>query len=89
MLVVVILVTSVVLVAVVSVLDTQHRRWHLVLITGLTVLIAINFALIVTLNWPFDGAASISAAPLREGIPSSELHCNGPAPTLTTTPPRA
>jgi Protein of unknown function (DUF4239) len=87
LLLVVILATSLALVAVASVLDTQHRRWHLVLTTALTILVALNLALIVTLNRPFDGAATISDAPLREGIPSALLRCDGPVtPTSTTTP---
>ncbi len=85
LLLVVILVTSLALVAVASVLDTQHRRWHLVLTTALTILVSLNLALIVTLNRPFDGAATISDAPLREGVPSGFLRCE-PSPTSTTTP---
>jgi hypothetical protein len=84
LLLVVILVTSLALVAVASVLDTQHRRWHLVLTTALTILVALNLALVLSLNRPFDGAASISDAPLREGIPSAVLRCDGPATSATT-----
>lgn len=75
LLLIVILVTSVALVAVASVLDTQHRRWHLILTTALTVLVALNIALVITLDRPYAGAASVSDAPLREGIPSALLRC--------------
>lgn len=76
LLLIVILVTSLALIAVASALDTQHRRWHLVLTTALTILVALNLTLILTLSRPFDGAASISDAPLREGVPSALLRCD-------------
>jgi Protein of unknown function (DUF4239) len=74
----VILVTSIALVGVASVLDTQHRRWHLILTTVLTILVSLNFALIITLSRPFDGAAAVDDAPLREGIPAALLRCDVP-----------
>ena len=74
-LLVVILLTSVVLVALMSVLDTQHRRWHAVLITAVTLLVALNLALVFALDRPYDGAAKVSDTPLREGIPSALLRC--------------
>lgn len=76
LLLIVILVTSLALIAVASALDTQHRRWHLVLTTALTILVALNLTLILTLSRPFDGAASISDAPLREGVPIALLRCS-------------
>jgi cytochrome bd-type quinol oxidase subunit 2 len=78
LLLVVILATSLALVAVASVLDTQHRRWHLILTTALTILVALNLALVITLNRPFDGAAKISDTPLREGVPAAVLRCDTP-----------
>jgi len=75
LLLVVILSTSLALVAVAGVLDTQHRRWHLVLLTVITILVSVNLALVITLDRPFGGAATVSDAPLREGIPSSLLRC--------------
>ena len=78
LLLVVIIATSLALVAVASVLDTQHRRWHLILTTALTILVALNLALVITLNRPFDGAATISDAPLREGVPAALLRCDSP-----------
>lgn len=76
LLLVVILATSLALVAVASVLDTQHRRWHLILTTALTILVALNLALVITLNRPFDGAATVSDAALREGVPAALLRCD-------------
>jgi len=72
----VIIATSIVLVAIMSVLDTQHRRWHVVLMGAVTLLVALNLALILTLARPFDGAASVNDAPLREGIPTALLACD-------------
>ena len=71
----VIIATSIVLVAIMSVLDTQHRRWHVILMGAVTLLVALNLALILTLARPFDGAASVNDAPLRAGIPSAQLAC--------------
>ena len=64
-----------------SSLDTQHRRWHLVLTTALVVLVALNLTLILTLSRPFDGAATVSDAPLREGVASALLDCASPTGT--------
>ena len=75
LLLIVILVTSLALIAAASALDTQHRRWHLVLTTALTILVALNLTLILTLSRPFDGAATVSDSPLREGVPSALLSC--------------
>lgn len=88
LLLIVVIVTSFALVAVASVLDTQHRRWHLLLTTALTILVALNLALIVTLNRPFDGAATVSDQPLREGVPSAYLRCDRPPPAITPATPR-
>ena len=82
LLLVVVVVTSFALVAVASVLDTQHRRWHLLLTTALTILVALNLALIVTLNRPFDGAATVSDSALREGVPGKYLRCDRPPPPI-------
>jgi len=79
LLLVVVLVTSLALVAVASVLDTQHRRWHLILTTALTILVALNLALVISLDRPFAGAATVSDAPLREGVPTALLRCDRPA----------
>ena len=57
-------------------LDTQHRRWHLILTTALTILVALNLALVISLDRPFAGAATVSDAPLREGVPSALLRCD-------------
>lgn len=76
LLLVVIFIMSLGLVAAVSVLDTQHKRWHAVLTVGVTVLVALNLALVVALGRPFRGAAAVSDAPFREGLPSALLRCD-------------
>ena len=74
-LLIVVIATSLVLVAVTSVLDTQHRRWHVALMAAVTLLVALNLALILTLARPYDGAAEISTAPLTDGVPAAVLRC--------------
>ena len=75
LLLVVIVATSVALIAAVSGLDTQHRRWHIAITVAITVIVSLNLALVLTLDRPFDGAAKISDAPLREGVPAADLRC--------------
>jgi hypothetical protein len=81
LLLVAVLVTGLTLIATVSALDTQHRRWHIAITTALSVIVALNFLLIVTLDRPFDGAATVDDAPLREGIPSALFRCDTDTPT--------
>jgi hypothetical protein len=75
---VVLIVTSVVTIAIASVLDTQHRRWHVVLTGAVTLVVALNLTLILALDQPYRGAAQVSDAPLRDGIPAAVLRCTGP-----------
>ena len=75
LLLVVIAVTSLALIAAVSALDTQHRRWHTVITVALTLIVSLNLALVISLNRPFDGAAKVSDEPLREGLAASQLRC--------------
>jgi hypothetical protein len=79
LLITVIVASSVVLVAVASCLDTQHRRWHLVLTGAVTVVVALNLTVIFALNQPYRGAATVSDAPLRDGIPAKVLVCRSTA----------
>ncbi len=75
LLLIVIAITSLGLIAAVSALDTQHRRWHLVFTVALTFIVALNLALVISLDRPFDGAAKVSDAPMREGVPAADLRC--------------
>jgi NAD(P)-dependent dehydrogenase (short-subunit alcohol dehydrogenase family) len=74
-LLIVVIATILVLVAVTSVLDTQHRRWHVALMAAVTLLVALNLALVLTLARPYDGAAEVSTAPLTDGVPAAALRC--------------
>jgi len=71
----VIVASSVVLVAVASCLDTQHRRWHFALTGAVTVVVALNLTVIFALDQPYRGAATVSDAPLRDGIPAKLIAC--------------
>jgi hypothetical protein len=75
LLVIVIVITSVALIATVSALDTRHRRWHAAITIALSLVVALNLTLIFALDRPFAGAAKVSDAPYREGVPASALLC--------------
>lgn len=77
---VVIVATSLVMIAIASVLDTRHRRWHTVLTASVTLVVALNLTLIFALDQPYRGAARVSDAPLRDGIPAAALACRTAAP---------
>ena len=48
-----------------TLLDTQHRKSHVAILTALALLVSLTLALVVSLNFPFDGILPISDAPLR------------------------
>ena len=48
-----------------TVLDTQHRASHLLILTALALLVSLTLALVVSLNYPFDGILPISDEALR------------------------
>jgi hypothetical protein len=75
LLLIAIVLTSLVLLGTVSALDTQHRRWHIVITTALAVIVAINLMVVISLSRPFDGTATVSDSPLREGVPAALLSC--------------
>ena len=75
LLLIVIVITSIGLIAAVSGLDTQHRRWHIFITVALTMIVVLNLTLILNLDRPFDGAAKVSNAPLREAIPAAGGPC--------------
>jgi hypothetical protein len=75
LLLIVVAITSLALIAAVSALDTQHRGWHIVITVALTFIVALNLALVISLDRPFNGAAKVSDAPLREGVPAPALRC--------------
>jgi hypothetical protein len=48
-----------------TLLDTQHRKSHVAILTALALLVSLTLALVVSLNFPFDGILPISDAPIR------------------------
>lgn len=54
--------------AVATMLDTQHRRSHLFILSALALVIWMTLALVVTLDYPFDGIIRVSDEPVREFI---------------------
>ncbi|HMF83524.1 MAG TPA: hypothetical protein VKI01_09630 [Acidimicrobiia bacterium] len=48
-----------------TLLDTQHRKAHVAILTALALLVSLTLALVVSLNFSFDGILPISDAPLR------------------------
>ncbi|HEY4396840.1 MAG TPA: DUF4239 domain-containing protein [Acidimicrobiia bacterium] len=48
-----------------TVLDTQHRAAHVMILTALALLVSLTLALVLSLNFPFDGILPISDTPLR------------------------
>jgi SNF family Na+-dependent transporter len=48
-----------------TLLDTQDRRSHVAILTALALLVSLTLALVVSMNFPFDGILPISDGPLR------------------------
>jgi Protein of unknown function (DUF4239) len=48
-----------------TLLDTRHRRGHLLILSALALLVSLTLALVVSLNYPFDGILPISDSPIR------------------------
>jgi hypothetical protein len=48
-----------------SVLDTRHRRSHLLILSALALLVSLTLALVVSLNYPFNGILDVSDAPIQ------------------------
>jgi hypothetical protein len=64
-LVILLTIMGITLLVVSSVLDTRHRRSHLLILSSLALLVSLTLALVVSLNYPFDGILPISDSPLR------------------------
>jgi hypothetical protein len=48
-----------------NLLDTRHRRSHLLITSALALVVSLTLALVVSLNYPFDGILPISDDPIR------------------------
>lgn len=57
---------GVAVVALAGVLDSQHRRAHLVVVSIVAVVISANLALVVSFDHPFSGSVHVSQRPLNE-----------------------
>jgi hypothetical protein len=64
-LVVLLTIMGITLLVVSTVLDTRHRRGHLLILSALALLVTLTLALVVSLNFPFDGILPISDSPIR------------------------
>jgi hypothetical protein len=64
-LVVLLVIMGITLLVVSTVLDTRHRRGHLLILSALALLVSLTLALVVSLNYPFDGILPISDSPIR------------------------
>jgi hypothetical protein len=80
LLIAVLVASSIVLIAVASCLDTQHRRWHFVLTGAVTVVVALNLTVIFALDNSYRGAAVVNDGPLRDGIPAKIIACGSTIP---------
>lgn len=61
-------VIGLVVMAVATLLDTQHRRSHLFILSALALVIWLTIALVVSLDYPFSGLIRVTDEPIREFI---------------------
>jgi hypothetical protein len=57
---------GVVVVVLACVLDSKHRRSHVIIVCSIAVVIAFMLAIVVSFDHPFTGAISVSDRPVRE-----------------------
>jgi hypothetical protein len=67
-LLVLLFVIAVTVMAVAATLDTRHRRSHTLLLFSVTVVVWATLALVVTLDYPFNGIIKVSDAPVRDFV---------------------
>jgi hypothetical protein len=58
-------VMGITVVVVSNVLDTRHRRAHLLITSALALVVSLTLALVISLNYPFDGILPVSDEPIR------------------------
>ena len=61
-------VIGLVVMAVATLLDTQHRGSHLFILSALALVIWLTLALVVSLDYPFSGLIRVTDTPIREFI---------------------
>ncbi len=54
--------------AIATMLDTQHRRSHLFILSSLALVIWLTLALVVSMDYPFSGPVRVTDQPVREFI---------------------
>ncbi len=67
-LLVLLIVIGLTVMAVAATLDTRHRTSHLLLLSALALVIWMTLALVVSLDYPFNGIIRVSDAPVREFV---------------------
>lgn len=67
-LVVILFVIGLTVLAVAAPLDTRHRRSHVLLVSSLALVIWVTLALVVSLDYPFNGIIRVSDAPVKEFV---------------------
>jgi hypothetical protein len=67
-LVAVLLINGLTIILIASLLDTQHRRSHLFILSSLALVIALSLALVVSLDQPFDGVIKVNDQPVEDFI---------------------
>jgi uncharacterized membrane protein len=61
-------VIGLVVMAVATLLDTQHRRSHLFMLSALALVIWLTIALVISLDYPFSGFIRVTDQPIRDFI---------------------
>jgi Protein of unknown function (DUF4239) len=61
-------VIGLVIMAVATLLDTQHRRSHLFILSALALVVWLTIALVISMDYPFAGLLRVTDAPLREFV---------------------
>jgi Protein of unknown function (DUF4239) len=67
-LVAVLVVNGLTILVIASLLDTQHRRSHLFILSALALVISLSLALVVSLDQPFDGVIRVNDQPVVDFI---------------------
>jgi len=62
------LVIGMVVMAIATMLDTQHRQSHLIILSGLALVIWLTLALVVSMDYVFGGIIGVDSGPLRTFI---------------------
>ena len=67
-LVAVLVINGLTILVIASLLDTQHRRSHLFILSALALVISLSLALVVSLDQPFDGVIRVNDQPVVDFV---------------------